>query len=253
MKGQEMLHLCRLRVPILPFFCWANSNKAMNLQTLDLGYASHALIASLPKACGIKVFSYEEKSGFMEFLAYSQICLESFSMSKHSLGDLLEIQSTALPSLLRKGQKVTFRLQACPTIRQKCLENRNKHRERDAFLVAVERYKKLGLPEAQVPSREEVYKEWLINKLSAMKDLYLSRVTIQQFHLPKLQRRDRSAQTKNHYGRSFLKGIRYPIVTFEGELLIENEESFEILLRNGIGRHKAFGLGMLKILSSRIC
>jgi CRISPR system Cascade subunit CasE len=46
-------------------------------------------------------------------------------------------------------------------------------------------------------------------------------------------------------------GLRKPDVTFRGMLEVVEPGAFEALLRRGVGRHRAFGFGMLLLRPHR--
>jgi len=44
-----------------------------------------------------------------------------------------------------------------------------------------------------------------------------------------------------------MKTMKRPDVTLTGTLTVTDSDAFGTLLRSGIGRHKSFGYGMLKV------
>ncbi len=59
------------------------------------------------------------------------------------------------------------------------------------------------------------------------------------FRRVKVLRKDRSK------GKSINRDVERPDVIFSGELIILRPEQFSDLLKRGVGRHRAFGFGML--------
>jgi len=64
-------------------------------------------------------------------------------------------------------------------------------------------------------------------------------ISIVGFRRVKVFRRDRGK------GHSNKRGIEKPDVIFSGELVIRRPIEFGDLLKRGVGRHRAFGFGML--------
>jgi CRISPR system Cascade subunit CasE len=63
-------------------------------------------------------------------------------------------------------------------------------------------------------------------------------VRIESFQVDRFARRHHREDV-----RKLVKGR--PAVTFEGTLTVTDGEQFEALLARGVGRHRAFGFGML--------
>lgn len=103
--------------------------------------------------------------------------------------------------------------------------------EVDAFLVAALRRFPEGPPEgfSARQFRAETYLAWLIERLAPTARLEKAEIASA----------DRKASLR---GDVISHG---PDVTFHGELTITNPEGFTRLLRGGIGRHTAYGFGML--------
>ena len=80
-------------------------------------------------------------------------------------------------------------------------------------------------------TREAVYRDWLAARFGAAATLDPEQSTMQKFHRSRIARAGGS-----------LEG---PDVVFHGTLTITDPVAFAGLLANGIGRHKAYGYGML--------
>ena len=68
-------------------------------------------------------------------------------------------------------------------------------------------------------------------------------ISIRSLHLLDAVRRDHAERRKSHI-------VRRPDVLFEGVLEVTDGELFEQSLARGIGRHRAFGFGMLLVKST---
>lgn len=115
--------------------------------------------------------------------------------------------ASALSGKTENGDDVSFR----------------KGAEVDAFLAAALRDRK--------PTREDIYLEWLAEKLgpAAVLDLAASRLT--SFERSRIQRNG--------------KRLEGPDAVIHGTLTILDPLAFAGLLARGIGRHRSYGYGML--------
>jgi CRISPR system Cascade subunit CasE len=117
-----------------------------------------------------------------------------------------------------------------PTIRSDRAGERNRVVERDAFPPPA--------PEAPVPegpTRGEVYHAWLAERLRAG-GARMRRTVMEQFRRALVLRRDKDRR---------LRAVDGPDATFSGELEVTDGDAFAALLARGVGRHAAFGFGML--------
>jgi CRISPR system Cascade subunit CasE len=107
--------------------------------------------------------------------------------------------------------------------------DRSRSREVDAFLVS---------PEAS--NRGEVYAEWLQQRM-AEGGAEVECAHLKAFRLSRVMRRGKP----NKHGSRALRQQSGPDATFIGLLAVRDPEAFARVLGRGIGRHRAFGFGML--------
>ncbi|WP_377295376.1 type I-E CRISPR-associated protein Cas6/Cse3/CasE [Rhizobium sp. SG2393] len=178
--------------------------------------------------------------------------------------ELLQALGTAhlalrtMPETWREGRRLAFDLRARPMRRLlKPLEgwSREEHRlhlkgkaasgairkgaEVDAFLVARLRRFPDGMPddpENEGLSREAVYRDWLAERLSGAATLDLARTRMVGFARVRTRRHDQEGGEASSEG---------PDATFHGELTVTDGAAFSRLLARGVGRHTAYGFGML--------
>lgn len=107
--------------------------------------------------------------------------------------------------------------------------------EVDAFLVEAMRLYPDGPPDggASPLQREDVYRDWLSRRLrhKGGAELIVSKTRLVGFERRRVRR-----------GGSATEG---PDATFHGELTVADPETFARLLATGVGRHTAYGYGML--------
>lgn len=147
-----------------------------------------------------------------------------------------ELASKPMPRL-RAGRTVGFELRACPTRRGRHSGPHPKRnpgvREIDAFLAEAWR---VG-PEKRV-DREAVYRGWLGERLERGGAAELIHADLQRFRRLRTLRR-----TQGERRRSTL--LERPDALLSGLLRVTDSEAFAERLRRGVGRHRAFGFGML--------
>lgn len=87
------------------------------------------------------------------------------------------------------------------------------------------------------PPREPVYQAWLEDQLRNHPGATPETITLESWQ------RDRFWRPRHHEGTGATKDR--PLVLYRGTLRITDPAAFPALLARGIGRHRAFGLGML--------
>ncbi|MBU0553055.1 type I-E CRISPR-associated protein Cas6/Cse3/CasE [Myxococcota bacterium] len=229
------LHLIQL------FFDTARLTAAVNAgRDEDGGYILHRGMAGLFIGGVPAPLWYRERRGLVEVLAYAQedaaalgerAALTLNPALWHSLmpGSLL---SKPMPRF-REGQHLGFEVRACPVKRTRPAGEAA--RERDAFLVACE-----GGEGGEAPPREQVYLGWLSEQLEGMG----ARLIESQLVGFQLQRVFRQQRQDGHRSRGRLTR---PDALFRGRLMVEEPVQFEAFLSRGVGRHRAFGFGMLRL------
>lgn len=136
-------------------------------------------------------------------------------------------QRLAFEVLVRPVRRHSVKIQA---LREK--NGKNAGGERDAFLNAVEALKK----GTHGMTRDMTYSSWLAERFG-------DAATLDRCELTRF-RRSRVVRSASG-GRFRGKGIEGPEALMEGTLLVRQPEAFAAVLSRGIGRHAAFGYGML--------
>ena len=86
-------------------------------------------------------------------------------------------------------------------------------------------------------SREAVYRDWLAARLGNAATIDPATTMMQRFERSRVARLGRAPEG--------------PDATVLGELEVGDPDAFVQLLANGIGRHKAYGYGMLMLRPAR--
>jgi len=135
------------------------------------------------------------------------------------------LASKPMPSAWRAGQRLRLDVLACPMTRKDGIE-------KDVYLRALER-----LGEA-TPPRADVYRDWLKRQLQGAVELLDVRID----GLARVRMSRRAAAPGG--GRRFVQ-IERPQALFSALANIRDPAAFAQILRRGVGRHRAFGFGML--------
>ena len=239
----------------------------------DDGYGWHALLAAAFGELASKPFRLIERQGrpaqFLAYTAHEPAALIDHARLNASpaVYRALAIDSLdhkPMPAAFEAGQRLGFEVRVRPTVRQDYRDpktgatDRRRSRERDAFLAAVDAQ---TLPRGQRPelAREVVYRDWLATRLGNAARLDpgsfrlagLVRTTLLR---PRQRSRDADpadGQRRDLVRVGFLKsGVKgeqggSPDAIMQGTLIVSDPGAFHALLARGVGRHRAFGFGML--------
>ncbi|WP_353253839.1 type I-E CRISPR-associated protein Cas6/Cse3/CasE [Salinisphaera sp. PC39] len=205
----------------------------------DLGYAIHSWLTDALGEFAPRTFRpMEQRNGSLRLLGYGKA--DADMLREH-------VQLFATPQAMavcdwdsaaskpigditwRQGQTLGFEVRICPIVRGKL-------GERDAFLAQLP-----SSGEPTVHSRTSVYRDWLSSRLNGAASLDDDTFNLKAFRLVSTWRQGRSADTRNRAGRRVVR----PDALLSGRLTVRDPDAFRTLLHNGIGRHRAFGFGML--------
>ncbi|MDE0207043.1 MAG: type I-E CRISPR-associated protein Cas6/Cse3/CasE [Candidatus Tectomicrobia bacterium] len=141
------------------------------------------------------------------------------------------IASKPMPVEWRPGRQLGFEVRIRPTARRSRNADCRPGKECDAFALQASRYARGEMPH----SREAVYADWLTGQFDRRggAQLHRGRTKLVSF------RRTRAVR-KRH--ARYSEG---PDAVMRGVLTITDPPAFSNLLANGIGRHRAYGYGML--------
>jgi CRISPR system Cascade subunit CasE len=204
----------------------------------DFGYAAHAWLAATFGEFGPKPFRLLENRQGLRLLGYMASPLETMIEHAHTFADPGALTvcdwsaaaGKAMPSDWQTGRRLGFEVRACPVSRAE--------RERDIFLVAISRAEAAG---AEPPSRPQAYAGWLARQLRANEAAFVESDALRVIGFRRV-RGQRIAHAKDGV---IHRGVERPDALFSGELTIRDPGAFAHLLARGIGRHRAFGFGML--------
>lgn len=229
------LHLVRIPIDAPRLLRFATDH-GIRQEDETLGYTLHAWFAALFGELAPKPFRYFERAG--EVLGYARVDATALISQAQSFASPLAWQaldpdrmaSKPMPLRWRPGQRLRLEVLTCPI-------SRKNGDEKDVYLRAIDRLGEAAL------SRSTVYRQWFaaqwaqVARLEVIELLGLSARR-------RLLRRDRRDGNR-------LRSIERPQALFAAEAVVLDGEAFAARLARGIGRHRAFGFGMVLLAPPR--
>ncbi|SFY44961.1 CRISPR system Cascade subunit CasE [Paracoccus pantotrophus] len=229
------LHLIHLPVPPRAFAEWARGRGFGPKGTQDDGMTLHILLSALFGKGVLQPFRlFAPDRGDGSLYAYAAQSTPELAETARMVGTPEMLAAVALDRMRgkpmpepRAGQRLGFDLRFRPVRR---LTEGGRVRERDAFVAEACR----DHPDdphgmtAAGRDREAVYRDWLAERLAGAE---LDAAELVRFQRLRVLRDGRA-----------LEG---PDATMHGTLTVTDPAAFSGALASGIGRHRAYGFGML--------
>ena len=145
------------------------------------------------------------------------------------------IDSKPMPSEFPTGKRLGFDIRIRPIVR-KARGSGHEEAEVDIYQAKAEMF-----PQKQMPyTREQVYTQWLAERFRDKgADLDVDTVSLVSF------------QRTRAYRKLNRRHIEGPDAAMQGNLTVTDPVAFAATLRQGIGRHRAYGYGMLLLRPAR--
>jgi CRISPR system Cascade subunit CasE len=241
------LHMLRMRFD-LPKLYELGRRRRLPLREADVGYLLHCALKELFGADAPGPFAAQPARGrAVTVLAYSsrtKLDLQNHAHafaepSVHAVCDFASFDEKRMPGSWAAGRRLGFDVRACPVVRMSSDGTAGpggptwrKGAEVDAFLARCWR------SDGEPIDRGEVYRGWLASELERRGGARLVRAEVKAFQRERLVRRE-------HGESRGARALERPDVSFTGELEVTTPADFAALLARGVGRHRAFGFGML--------
>lgn len=235
------LHLIRLDPGPQACARWFAAEKLLARSGEDDGYAWHALLCAVfGNALAPKPFRVMARRGRQpQLLAYTGENPDALRQAARDFADPLALAAAGLTQdapfpakpmpAFAPGRRLGFSLRVRPTVRTDRDGARQRSAEVDAYVAA------LRAEPGMQPDRKAVYAEWTRARLAVggarVLDLRLDGLD----QVP-VVRRDAARALKPVQGHS---------ASLAGVLDVTDGAAFAALLARGVGRHRAFGYGML--------
>ena len=247
-----LLHMIRADLDINAFHRWAGSRGLIAQNTFDVGYALHCLLVEsfggdlAPKPFRAMIpRPTPGQRRYGTFYGYAQCDAADLCAAASMYADPLQskilpaphIESKPMPTTWQLGQRLGFEVLVRPVARPKKRRLntpggiRNPGAETDVWQWEASRHPLRTMAR----SREEVYIEWLAAQLARRggAELDKSATRLQSFQRVRTVRKHRSRATEG------------PHAVLQGTLAVTDVDDFIHLVAQGIGRHRAYGYGML--------
>lgn len=244
--AEDALRMVRLAVDARRLLSLAG--KSLPPQNDDLGFLAHQLLASLFGEGTVQPFrTLEEQRRNVEILGYTIKSEEELRSHAETFSDPLAhggvdwsgFAVKPMPDGWAPERLLGFEVRICPVVRLASARSvawKGEPRdlqagaEMDAFVHARHLN---GEPGA---SRETAYREWLQQRLAPAAELLEAGMAA--FRRLRLLRR-------THEPSRVSRLLERPEALMRGTLVIRDPAAFAELLARGVGRHRAYGFGML--------
>jgi CRISPR system Cascade subunit CasE len=236
----QPLQMIRGCVDVREFQRWAGSRQLMGRQAFDEGYAMHCFLAGVFGELAPQPFRLilPRNRGNQRgvFYGYSRAGVAALREAAARFADPLQarvlpsanLDGKPMPTTWKAGTRLGFELLTRPTVRS-ARGSENPGAEIDAFQREADRYARGAMPR----SREEVYTEWLSEQFRRHGGAELGSAKLASFQ------RTRSVRALRR------RPFEGPTALLRGTLTVTDDDDFTELLGRGVGRHRAYGYGML--------
>jgi CRISPR system Cascade subunit CasE len=226
---------------------WAARHRLLDAQG-DLGYALHALLHAAFGEHAPQPFRYlDAEQGLLAYTSLNAAELtQCAALADIDVAAALGLGRTPhhagfsvrpFPTLWAAGHELAFEVRVRPIIREG-----KTARERDAFLAAVERAGGSAI------DRSEVYVQWLRELLARQGGAEVIDARVTRYQLLGVTRKTQVTGSDDGRRGHVVSG---PDAVLMGRLRVADPRAFAHLLSHGVGRHRAFGFGLLLLHSAQ--
>ena len=257
------LNMIRADVDMREFQRWAGSHRLIRGGSFDEGYAMHRLLSGIygeraPKPFRI-IAPRDARKGVL--YGYADADADELRELADCFADPLQacvipaesVQSKTMPHEWSAGRRLGFETLIRPVVRSRGIgatisgsdtvdraAARRPEYSRGARTVELDAFQYeaslLGNGEME-RTRESVYRDWLRKQISVHGGAELEEASLQSFRRTRAVRRARE--------RASSEG---PAALMRGTLVVgDDPDKFGKLLKRGVGRHRAYGFGMLLV------
>lgn len=237
----ESLYLLHTQPDPQRLVAWAARHRLLDKEG-DLGYALHALLHAafgeqapqpfryLDAEQGLLAYARLDATGLAQLVALADPDVAAalgLSQTLHHAG----MNVRPFPTQWAVGHTLGFEVRVRPILREG-----KTGRERDVFLVAAEKSGDSRL------DRSEVYVQWLHDLLARQGGAELVNACMTRYQRLGVTRKSHRGGADDVRHSRLVSG---PDAVLSGQLRVTDSQVFAQLLANGLGRHRAFGFGLL--------
>ena len=243
-----VLRLIRIAIKMPALARWAADRGWVQRHGFDEGRALHHLLSETFGKAVVQPFRLlvPPRTTVGNLYAYATVSLEDLRATAQAIAlpetlavlTLADLREKLMPAAWTAGQRLGFDLQTRPVrrlnsdiVNVKTGCKFAKGAEVDAFLSHVLRAHPDAPAADNDATREAVYLDWLAERLAGAADLHRTSTRLVRFQRSRIARGDAAPQG--------------PDAVFHGTFAVADPEQFATLLANGVGRHRAYGYGML--------
>lgn len=218
-------------------------------RSVDLGYLAHCQLAALFGDLAPSPFRVDDEPGrVLRILGYSRAGGEQLrdharlhaEPDAWAACDWGAFASKPMPEAWPPGTRLHFEVRVAPVVRKAGV---GAHCERgaevDAFLARC-----WAAGDGVPVDREAVYCDWIRQQIEGSGAARLVSARMVRFKRSRLVRRTQGVERKARL-------CERPDAVMEGRIEVTGEGDFGALLGRGLGRHRAFGFGMLLLRADR--
>lgn len=239
------IHMIRAELDVRSFHRWAGSRGLISRGAFDEGFAMHCLLVEsfgdlAPKPFRV-IIPRDTRRRVGVLYGYSRSTADELRETAAVCADPCQakilpaarIDGKPMPDVWRPGKRLGFEVLIRPIVRRKRYPPKRGHSEHDAFQIEADpdlvgRHK----GNKMLRTREQVYGDWLGERLQR-NGARLECAALKSFQRVRAIRKLRARATEG------------PRALMQGTLTIADADAFAGLLARGLGRHKAYGYGML--------
>ncbi len=229
------LHMLRMELDGAALMRFAAGQGLARVDDDGFGYTLHAWLAAVFGPLAPKPFHLQAARGRHPsvLLGYAPVGHIELTEQARAFSDPLALAvlrfdsmaSKLMPRSWRLGRRLRLDVLACPMTRKDGAE-------KDVYLRALDR---LG---GAAPERSQVYGDWFRRQMDPA-------VTLHDVRIDGLSRLRMARRASAPGGGRRLIQIERPRALFSALAEVRDTEAFNRALERGIGRHRAFGFGML--------
>lgn len=226
------IHMIRAHVDIARLDHWIDGRQIFQRKPRDLGFAMHMLLTEMFGESAPRPYLIKNRRGatYLALYGYSPSTAEQLTRNidefaaPNQIGVIRAIESKPMPAMFERGRTLGYEIRARPTERRNLVEI-------DTVILQTERALERG---ETPPTQQQAYASWLALRLKDNGAKMLD---------AKILRANLTWAVRNAHSKAKLG----PSAVMSGHLKIADPDKFAQALAHGIGRHKAYGYGMLMI------
>ena len=265
------LHMIRADLDVKAFHRWASERDLIARNTFDEGYALHHLLVQsfgcdrAPRPFRV-IIPRPERGRQRRGTLYGYTSADAAALRDAAMTYACPLQSKVLPAarLCSKqmpttwstGQRLGFEVLVRPVVRPKNrrLNTRGGGTRRPGAETDVWQWEAEKHPRGEMKrSREQVYTAWLAARLAGHGAALEPGTRLASFQRVRTVRpyHDRATKQPRTVRKRRAHATEGPHAVLQGTLTITDPDAFAGLVAHGIGRHRAYGYGMVLLRPPR--